>query len=169
MKNTRKTFSIILSIISCAVILSSCSRTLDIKPDDKDDVEFATQTKDTVLEYNLLVNREITVFTNQLNTRMSILRTMKKDTSNTVLENERKNAAHAKELLEESLNSFSTARPPVEYEDERENTVRIMGEVIKHFDDYIKTLKDGGDYNKYNEIFEADFISITGEASLYNQ
>ena len=160
----------LLTTFILSISLFACGQSgFEIKPDNKDDVKYATQNPLTVIEYNLLANREITVFTNQINTRLSLLRNLKDGTDVDTLESERQNAEHSKQLMEEALNSFATAKPPTTYEDERTNTIRIMEDCIAHLDEYIDSLGNGGKLNDFNDVFENDFISITAEASLYNQ
>ena len=166
----KKLLILMIAFILVGLMASGCAKSQDVfHPDDRDTVDYATQTPMSVIEYNILANREITVFTNQLNTRMSTLRALNKGASSSILKNEKANARHSKQLMEEALNSFDVANPPTTYTDERKNTIRIMEECIEHFDAYIDDLESGGDIKQYNTIFETDFVAITGEASLYNQ
>lgn len=62
-------------------VISSTGCQMDIKPADPKDGKYATQTPMTSLEYALYMNKQITVFTNQLSTRMAVVANQKDEQS----------------------------------------------------------------------------------------
>lgn len=61
-----------LALMLTLTIISSSGCQTEIKPADPKDGKYATQTSMTSLEYALYMNKQITVFTNQLSTRMAV-------------------------------------------------------------------------------------------------
>lgn len=61
-----------LALMLTLTIISSLGCQTEIKPADPKDGKYATQTSMTSLEYALYMNKQITVFTNQLSTRMAV-------------------------------------------------------------------------------------------------
>ena len=61
-----------MALMLTLTIISSSGCQTEIKPADPKDGKYATQTSMTSLEYALYMNKQITVFTNQLSTRMAV-------------------------------------------------------------------------------------------------
>lgn len=97
----------ILALMLTLTIISSSGCQTEIKPADPKDGKYATQTSMTSLEYALYMNKQITVFTNQLSTRMAVAANHKDVQSS----NESYMTQQSIETLQDTLDEVTVTKP----------------------------------------------------------
>lgn len=158
----KKTF---LALMLTLTIISSSGCQTEIKPADPKDGKYATQTSMTSLEYALYMNKQITVFTNQLSTRMAVAANHKDVQSS----NESYMTQQSIETLQDTLDEVTVTKPSKEKDDSREAVMTAMETAIEHLKSYKSDLDEGKDISGYADEFQNDFNELTGLANLYNQ
>ncbi len=151
---------IAVCVVSCLGI-TGCST--EIKPDSKDAGTYSTQTPMSSLEYSLYMSKQITVFTNQLSSRMVIA----KNWSTSTYENERDMAQESLEVMQDSLDEVIVTMPSTNAEDDRETTIEAMQTAVDHVQQYIDAIDSSKDVTAFADIFSNDFNALTGLANLY--
>ena len=159
---TKKAF---LALMLTLTIISSSGCQTEIKPADPKDGKYATQTSMTSLEYALYMNKQITVFTNQLSTRMAVAANHKDVQSS----NESYMTQQSIETLQDTLDEVTVTKPSKEKDDSREAVMTAMETAIEHLKSYKSDLDEGKDISGYADEFQNDFNELTGLANLYNQ
>ena len=154
-----------LALMLTLTIISSSGCQTEIKPADPKDGKYATQTSMTSLEYALYMNKQITVFTNQLSTRMAVAANHKDVQSS----NESYMTQQSIETLQDTLNEVTVTKPSKEKDDSREAVMTAMETAIEHLKSYKSDLDEGKDISGYADEFQNDFNELTGLANLYNQ
>ena len=154
-----------LALMLTLTIISSSGCQTEIKPADPKDGKYATQTSMTSLEYALYMNKQITVFTNQLSTRMAVAANHKDVQSS----NESYMTQQSIETLQETLDEVTVTKPSKEKDDSREAVMTAMETAIEHLKSYKSDLDEGKDISGYADEFQNDFNELTGLANLYNQ
>lgn len=154
-----------LALLIGLTLVSSTGCQMDIKPADPKDGKYATQTSMTSLEYALYMNKQITVYTNQISTRMSVLANHK-DTESS---NEIYMVEQSVETLQDTLDEVTVTKPSEGKDDTREATMAAMETAIEHMKDYESDLNEKKDVSKYADLFQNDFDELTGLANLYNE
>lgn len=154
-----------LALMLTLTIISSSGCQTEIKPADPKDGKYATQTSMTSLEYALYMNKQITVFTNQLSTRMAVAANHKDVQSS----NESYMTQQSIETLQDTLDEVTVTKPSKEKDDSREAVMTAMETAIEHLKSYKSNLDDGKDISGYADEFQNDFNELTGLANLYNQ
>lgn len=119
----------------------------------------------TSLEYALYMNKQITVFTNQLSTRMAVAANHKDVQSS----NESYMTQQSIETLQDTLDEVTVTKPSKEKDDSREAVMTAMETAIEHLKSYKSDLDEGKDISGYADEFQNDFNELTGLANLYNQ
>lgn len=99
-----------LALMLTLTIISSSGCQTEIKPADPKDGKYATQTSMTSLEYALYMNKQITVFTNQLSTRMAVAANHKDVQSS----NESYMTQQSIETLQDTLDEVTVTKPSKE-------------------------------------------------------
>ena len=145
-----------LALMLTLTIISSSGCQTEIKPADPKDGKYATQTSMTSLEYALYMNKQITVFTNQLSTRMAVAAN-------------HKDVQQSIETLQDTLDEVTVTKPSKEKDDSREAVMTAMETAIEHLKSYKSDLDEGKDISGYADEFQNDFNELTGLANLYNQ
>ena len=156
----KKNGVIAVCVISCLCV-SGCST--EIKPDSKDAGTYSTQTPMSSLEYSLYMNKQITVFTNQLSSRMVIA----KNWSTTAYENERDMAEESLEIMRDTLDEVIVTMPATNAEDDRETTIEAMQTAVDHMQQYMDAIDANKDVTAFADVFNNDFNALTGLANLY--
>lgn len=154
-----------LALMLTLTIISSSGCQTEIKPADPKDGKYATQTSMTSLEYALYMNKQITVFTNQLSTRMAVAANHKDVQSS----NESYMTQQSIETLQDTLDEMTVTKPSKEKDDSREAVMTAMETAIEHLKSYKSDLDEGKDISGYADEFQNDFNELTGLANLYNQ
>lgn len=154
-----------LALMLTLTIISSSGCQTEIKPADPKDGKYATQTSMTSLEYALYMNKQITVFTNQLSTRMAVAANHKDMQSS----NESYMTQQSIETLQDTLDEVTVTKPSKEKDDSREAVMTAMETAIEHLKSYKSDLDEGKDISGYADEFQNDFNELTGLANLYNQ
>lgn len=154
-----------LALMLTLTIISSSGCQTEIKPADPKDGKYATQTSMTSLEYALYMNKQITVFTNQLSTRMAVVANHKDVQSS----NESYMTQQSIETLQDTLDEVTVTKPSKEKDDSREAVMTAMETAIEHLKSYKSDLDEGKDISGYADEFQNDFNELTGLANLYNQ
>jgi len=145
------------------VLLIVCSGCREIGPASYSD-GYATQNKTTSIEYRIYINKQITVFINQISTRMGIC---KNANEGYVDENEKILAINSLRILNDTYNETCTVYPSNGADEDREMILNVMKTTITHMENYIECLENETTIEGYFKIFENDFIQLTGAASLY--
>ena len=154
-----------LALMLTLTIISSSGCQTEIKPADPKDGKYATQTSMTSLEYALYMNKQITVFTNQLSTRMAVVANHKDVPSS----NESYMTQQSIETLQDTLDEVTVTKPSKEKDDSREAVMTAMETAIEHLKSYKSDLDEGKDISGCADEFQNDFNELTGLANLYNQ
>lgn len=154
-----------LALMLTLTIISSSGCQTEIKPADPKDGKYATQTSMTSLEYALYMNKQITVFTNQLSTRMAVAANHKDVQSS----NESYMTQQSIETLQDTLDEVTVTKPSKEKDDSREAVMTAMETAIEHLKSYKSDLDESKDISGYADEFQNDFNELTGLANLYNQ
>lgn len=145
------------------VLLIACTGCKEIGPASPSD-GYATQNKTTSIEYRIYINKQITVFVNQISTRMGICKNANEGYFD---ENEKILANDSLRILNDTYSETCTVYPPNGADEDREMVLNVMKTAITHMEDYIECLENGTSIEEYFKIFENDFIQLTGAASLY--
>ena len=89
----------------CNILFTGCST--EIKPDSKEEGVYATQNPLSAVEYSIYMNKQITVFTNQLTTRMIMANNAQEST----YENEADMADESVKIMEDALEEVVVTYP----------------------------------------------------------
>lgn len=143
----------------CAFSLCACSV---VFPDEKQSETYKTQHANSALEYGIYMNKQITVYTNQLSTHMMLLQN-----SDNTYENILPLAKESLEILQVTLDDVIVTFPSFDAEDDRETTITLMKTAVKNMEDYIATLKEGKSATDFADKFQNDYFALTGMANLY--
>jgi len=114
-------------------------------------------------EYSLFLNKETTVFTNALVTRMNSIKNITK-------ENKKEELAMIKTNLsdmEAAANEVRVTMPSVGRDEDKEVMDTAMEAAIEHMKSYKNALKKNKNTSEYVQVFENDFNEITGLAQMY--
>lgn len=153
---------IIIACLVMAVGLTSCT----VTPADPSTGKYATQYPQTTLEYSIYINKQITVFVNELSTRLN----QAVHSTDGVYENETEATEQSIQLLQETLDNVTAMQPSVGKEDDRLSLITAMQTALDHMKEYKESVESGEtDLTNYSHIFETDINVLTGMASLYNQ
>lgn len=152
----------LVGALACCLLLGGCS----IDPPDPDNGTYATQYPQSALEYSIYLNKQITVFTNQISTRLN--QAVHSNDGN--YENEADLAQQSVDIMQDTLNEVTATESSDYSEENRLSVIEAMQTAIDHMKDYTAAVKNGeSDLTDYTHSFENDFNALTGLASLYNQ
>ena len=79
-----------------SLLMSGCAK---IKPDTPQSGKYATQNRLSAVEYSIYINKQLTVFTNQISTRMGSISNLSKDFN---VDNEITLAQNSLDILQET-------------------------------------------------------------------
>nr|WP_303180707.1 hypothetical protein [Lachnoclostridium phocaeense] len=148
-----------------AITLSCSGCALEtVRPDTADKGVYSTQNSMSAAEYSIYINKQITVYTNQLTTRMSMIQNMKQGS---VYENEIQMAEKSLEIMADVLESVTVTKPSFYRGDDREKVILAMETANDNMELYTEGLKNGDDVSGFEELFQNDFNALTGLANLY--
>lgn len=159
----RKKFSKALVLLFACVLMTGCG---EIKPGNSSEGSYMTQNRESTLEYSIYMNKQIQVFINEINTRMTMARSIALNHS---ADNEAELAASALEKMKKVYDETSIVNPSIGAEKDREDTLKAMQTAMDHMEGYQKAVKDGTSVDGYIIDFENDFNQLTGLANLYAQ
>lgn len=154
-------------IISSALIVlgTGCSsESYEIGPGTPNG-NYATQTRNTSLEYSVYINKQITVFTGLLDTRIISINNGKHVKNPTEIQS----AKNALDTMKDIRDEVEITYPSIGRESDRLMILTQMETTIKNMEDYIACLEKGGDTSTYADIFSEDFNQLTGLAQMYYQ
>lgn len=153
---------LILSVI--VTVLTGCQTT--IGPNDPAVMDgYNTQSSPSSIEYGIYMNKQITVYINQLTTHMSTLANQK---DGSIYENELLIAEESLKILQDVYDEVSLTMPPVNGEDDHEITLICMETAIGHMEEFIEALKFGeNNLDGYANEFQNDIYGLTNMANLY--
>lgn len=123
-----------------------------------------TQTSPSSIEYGIYVNKQITVYINQLITHMNVMANAE---DGLIYENEQIVAEESLKILQDIYDEVSLTMPPVGGEDDKDILLVCMSTAIGHMKDYIDALKSGSDISGYTNDFQNDIYGLTNMANLY--
>ena len=156
----------LIPLLLFCILLSGCGggcSSFSIEPDSSSTGTYSTQTSMSSLEYSIYMNKQITLFTNQLTATISIIQT-DYDYENAIdLANE--NLDSMNDALEEVI----VTMPAETAEDDREMTIEAMETAIEHMEQYIEALENGEEVTGFKSAFQQDFNALTALATLYYQ
>lgn len=152
--------------VFAGLLLFTTTACADIKADSPADGKYATQNKESSLEYSLYMSKQIQVFINQISSRMSIARSISE--GNTV-DNEYTLANQSLETMQETYDELITVYPSTGSDDERESVILAMSTSLEHMKGYVETVGNNGDVSGYAEDFKNDFDQLTALSNFYNQ
>lgn len=143
-------------------ILTGCEA---VRTDPVTDTGTATVNPVTTLEYSIFVEREVSVFTNQIISQMGLMRNPK------TAEYE-----FLSESIEESIRLMSEAYDSVYMEtaletDQKEKEI-LLGEMetcLRHMKEYQTAINENKDADDFRTVLQDDFYSLTAVTSTYTQ
>ena len=152
-------------ILLCLIMIGTCGCS-EIKTDSPSAGEYATQNKISALEYGIYMNKQITVYINQISTRMGVCRNISKGYKT---DNETALAEESVNIMQDILDEVTVTNPSVSSDDDRKMTITAMETALEHMKGYAKAVEDGKEVDGYIKDFENDFNQLTGLANLYYQ
>lgn len=161
MKRKNVIILVSLMMILSILLLTGCD---EIGPDKPTNGKYATQNQTSSLEYSIYMNKQITVFTNQLSTRMGSVKNISEGFS---VDNEITLAEQSLAVMQSTYDETYTVYPSNGADDDRSATLTAMATSIEHMKSYIEDLKAKKDVSGYYKDFENDFNQLAGLASLY--
>lgn len=156
----KKTAFMICAIF--ALTLTSCEN----RESESDNSEYATQNRLSAAEYSIYINKQITVFTTQVLTRINACQNA---TYGKVSDNELEMANGSLEILIDTYTETSSIYPSENSDSKHELVLTAMKTTINHFENYIKAIANKSDISGCIKDFENDFNDLTGLATLYYQ
>lgn len=155
---------IVSAVLMMSIIgIAGCG---EIKPDSPEDGRYATQNRESSIEYGLYMNKQITVFINQITTRRGICMSIDRGDK---ADNEAALAEESVRIMQDALDEVTVTYPSNTSDDDRENTIKAMSTALEHMKGYAKAVEDGTSVSGYIKDFENDFNQLTGLANLYYQ
>ena len=127
---------------------------------------YATQMPLTASEYTIMVNKEIALVMNLLETHMSNGRNVIR--GRYPASDEAGNAEHSIVMTQEAISSVDSLYPAKGYEDDRLDTLRRMENALNSLENYLETLEHG-DYEILDgliSIMQGDYVALKGMFSI---
>lgn len=151
-----------LTVLLCAAVCAEMTGCAPIKP-KKPDGTYATQNRLSSIEYSIYINKQITVFTGQLMTRMQAILNLK----DTTYHDEYALAAHSLSVMQKARDEVEVTYPSTGRDDDRTSVLRAMKTAMDDMNAYLDAIQDGDDLTSYKDTFQGDFNELTGLAALY--
>ena len=152
----KKRLLVFLSIVSLGIM--GCS----ITSDNTEIADYATQNRVSAIEYSIFINKQVTIFTTQLTSHISLISNRAEDYENMILVAEESIA-----IMNDTLNEVHVTYPPVTYDDDRETVLSIMEITMDHMKNYLHDMKNKKDISKYIDVFQSDHALLISQANLY--
>lgn len=153
----------IILAVAISLILCGCS---SIKNDTPKGEAYATQNRVSSIEYGIYANKQITVFINQITSRMGVCKNISEGFK---ADNEAKLANESLKIMKDTYDEYYTVYPPVGGEDDRDAVLTAMQAAIDHMEGYAKAVEGGESVTGYTKDFGNDFDQLTSLANLYYQ
>ena len=118
----KKFLTITFFCVGCGILITGCSSGYKIKPASVNQTGYVTQNPMSSAEYSLFLNKETTVFTNALVTRMNSIKTNLSD-------------------MEAAANEVRVTMPSVGRDEDKEAMDTAMEAAIEHMKSYKNALK----------------------------
>lgn len=154
---------LIITFACIGVMMAGCSSDYKIKPASSDQTGYVTQNPMSSAEYSLFLNKETTVFTNVLVTRMNAVRTITKENKKEELTMIKANLSD----MQAAADEVRVTMPSTGRDKDKEAMDAAMKAAIKHMKNYQDALKKDRNTSNYVQVFESDFNEITGLAQMY--
>lgn len=154
---------VLLICVTACIAITGCDT--KIQPDSKSAGTYSTQTPMTALEYSIYMNKQITVYANQLSSRMSMV----KNSTDNPYEHETDLAEESLKIMTDTLEEVTVTKPAETAEDDRETTIEAMQTAVDHMQQYVDALNNQEDVSAFADVFQNDFNALTGLANLYYQ
>lgn len=145
------------------LLLAGLTGCTPIQPDSSDNGTYSTQNPMSATEYSIYINKQITVFTNQLTTR----RTMAHNLQESEYDSEAYMTKQSIEVMKNALEEVKVTMPASGREDDREALIVAMETAISHMKAYLECVETGESTSGFIKDFENDFNQLTGLANLY--
>ena len=126
---------------------------------------YTTQTRLSALEYSIFMSKQITVFTNQLSTFI----TMAKNSANYSYDADLVLVENARDIMQDAYDEVLVTFPSQGSDQDRETALTCMETAILHTDEYIQRIRNNESTTDFPQYFENDFLALTSLASLYYQ
>lgn len=155
----------------------ACTSEIKIKPDSPKDGVYSAQTANSAMEYALFLNKQTTVFTNQLTSHMMLIANTApfyqgmagiKPESN-LYEFQEESAQQSINVMQDALDTVKVTMPSIGAEDDREAMVLAMELAIEHMTGYQEALRDGKDVSGFKNDFQNDLNALTAITNVYYQ
>lgn len=143
----KKFLTITFFCVGCGILITGCSSGYKIKPASVNQTGYVTQNPMSSAEYSLFLNKETTVFTNALVTRMNSIKNITK-------ENKKEELAMIKTNLsdmEAAANEVRVTMPSVGRDEDKEAMDTAMEAAIEHMKSYKNALKKNKNTSEYKE------------------
>ena len=150
-----------VGVLSASLMLGGCEQMALSDPKNGFNTDYAM----SALEYSLFTNKELTVVENELLTRISMAKEIKPGSYKRTEESE--NTLESIDKVQDILDELTVTRPAVNYESDRESTIRLVKNALDALNMYNEALLSGGDVSDSAASMQACFIAITGEANVY--
>jgi len=160
----QKKLTAVLIVLVLSAALIGCDTDIGPEKDGSGDT-YSTQQRNSSIEYSIYMNKQIVVFANQLNARVTAVNNMKKS----YYSDEAEMAKQSLKTLKETRDEVDVTYPSVGQDENRLTTLKAMDTTLHDFEEYIKALEAGNDVSGYIDIFMNDYNQLTGLANLYNQ
>lgn len=159
-------FALSLSILAFAGCGSANhGLTIDGEKALETDGTYTTQTRLSALEYSIFMNKQVTVFTNNLSTHMALAQNSKNFNYDANLVT----AQNSLDQMQDALDEVIVTYPSQGSDNDRETAITTMKTAISHMNEYIEKIKNNEDISNFASYFENDFLGLTSVASLYYQ
>ncbi len=160
---------IIIVLSLSALTLVGCGSenngfTIDGKKALETDGTYTTQTRLSALEYSIFMNKQVTVFTNNLSTHIALAQNSKNFNYDANLVT----AQNSLEQMQNALDEVVVTYPSQGSDNDRETAIITMKTAISHMKEYIEKIENNEDISDFSSYFENDFLGLTSVASLYN-
>ena len=129
------------------------------------DGTYTTQTRLSALEYSVFMSKQISVFTNQLSTFI----TMAQNSKNYSYDADLVLAENARDVMQDAYDEVLVTFPSQGSDRDRETALTCMETAILHTDEYIEKIKKDENVEDFSQYFQNDFLALTSLASLYYQ
>ena len=159
----RKKIKTAAIILTAGLLITGCS---EIKADSPADGSYATQNRESAIEYGIYMNKQLTVFINEISTRMGIAKNI---TTGSSVDNEIQLTQTGIDRLQQTYDETATVYPSAGSDEDRDASLTAMQTALDHFKGYKSALETGESVEGYISDFQNDFNQLTGLANLYNQ
>lgn len=148
-------------LLSFLLLTSGCN--MSIEP-AKTSGHYATQTASSAMEYSLFMNKQLTICSSHMMSRITAIKNMEQSTC----EAELASAKESYSVLEEVRDTITTTMPAKTYESTRDTSLIVVDAAMQDMKKYIKYLEEQKDVSSFTQLFQNDFNELTSQCNLYN-